>query len=291
MRSKLFPYWVFLTAVEEGSISAAARKLELSQPAASTLIRRLESQLGVPLLQRRSRGVTVTGAGRQILEQVRKVFLEVETLEGMFGHQSSLEGRVKLSAAHTPGVYWLPLRLAEFRRLHPKVELELRLASSAQLTQEVRDGTCNQAIVGPGGDCQELWTVPLCQDRLVMVGAPRLIEEWRQGRETPPVYWREAGSSTRKVAQERFPLSFLAGRVELPSNEAVKEAVLSELGFAVLSSWSVRRELEAGFLKLLPGVEVEVRRDFHAIRRPDHPFLKTDLALWIHLTSRTTAKP
>lgn len=285
MTKKLHAYWVFLQAIEEKSISAAARKLGISQPAASTLIRGLERDIGVKLLERRPRGVCASPSGKRVLEQVRKVFLELEELESMLLSSKTLRGRVTLGASHTPGVYWLPLRLATFRELHPQVEVSYSLAGSGELMGAVKQGRLSQAIVGEARGLShetELQSTSLASDKLSLVGLPHLLDTRKDKNWALPLFWRERGSSARGFTEEKFPqvLDVFPHRIELPSNEAIKEAILGGLGFAVLSSWSITRELESGVLVELPGFPSEKSRSFHLIRRRETPLLQADLALW-----------
>ncbi len=299
-RFNLYPTWVFINVAQLKSITAAAELLSISQPAASAHIRSLESELKEVLLKRLPRGVSLTEAGQAYFEQALHVFAELERLEGVSQGQQQW-GCVKLAASFTPGVFWLPARLAEFQSDHPDIQCKLTLKDSSHCVQRVLDYEVPMAVVGDlamlskvrGLQCelvaQDLLalTAPgghpfACSKRLKRSEEDELLLE--------RLILREAGSSTRSQAEAMVTRLGRFSRVlELSSSEGVKEAVIAGLGVAVLSCWSVARELESGILQQFADPRLRKSRNFYAIRRRDRPIVGPGARLWNCITSKPTS--
>ncbi|RDZ25957.1 LysR family transcriptional regulator [Lysobacter silvisoli] len=120
----------FATAVERGSLTAAAQALGTTPSAVSRAVVRLETRLGVQLLRRTTRRLGLTDAGRLYLEQSRAAFALIDDAERQLqGHDGELSGSVRLSVPTTYGHYRLPDRLRAFAQRHPRVRVELSIAN------------------------------------------------------------------------------------------------------------------------------------------------------------------
>lgn len=118
----------FLTVAEQGSLSAAARQLSVSQPTLTRRLAALESTLGADLLVRSPRGVTLTPLGDTLLQPLRQMREAARAVEvAATGEGRALEGPVRVTATDGLGIEWLTPRLAEFQREHPQIEIQLVL--------------------------------------------------------------------------------------------------------------------------------------------------------------------
>ncbi|MEW7009763.1 MULTISPECIES: LysR family transcriptional regulator [unclassified Lentilitoribacter] len=116
----------FLATAEEGSLSAAARALHMTQPTLGRQVDALEEELGVVLFERVGRGLLLTPVGEQLLEHVRKMGEAAGSLSlSALGHTTTLEGSVCITASEMTSVSVLPPIIAKLRRIHPKVEIEI----------------------------------------------------------------------------------------------------------------------------------------------------------------------
>ena len=143
----------FLAVVDEGTFSAAAHAVRISQSGVSTQIQKLERELGVALIDRTPRRVTPTAAGARLVPYARAAVAAVEDVRGA---ANDIRGLVvgSLRVAVVAGLTWPPLfdALAAIRRAHPGIDLLLHEGTSADLVTGVRDGQTDVAVVAWSGD-------------------------------------------------------------------------------------------------------------------------------------------
>lgn len=138
----------FIAVIEEGSLSAASRRLNLSQPALSQQIQSLEEQLGESLLLRRPRGVEATAAGELLLGHARTLLAHAERLRGDFQGRRELEtGSVSFGIIPTIAPHLLPRLLAPFRKAHPGVVVSIHEARTSELVTATAAGDIEFAIL------------------------------------------------------------------------------------------------------------------------------------------------
>ncbi len=163
----------FEAVVRHGGFTRAAERLRVAQPAVSAQVRRLEAELGTPVLERTTRRVRLTKAGELVLARARRVLDELDgvraDLEQLAG---GLRGRVRIGSIQAMAPFDLPAALAAFRSRYPEVELVLRSGRLRQLVAELDAGRLDLAI-GPLADTlpDRVAAVPLFTDELVLVTA------------------------------------------------------------------------------------------------------------------------
>jgi DNA-binding transcriptional LysR family regulator len=138
----------FVTVSETGTVSRAADRLARTQAAVSMQLQRLEAEVGTRLLKRSPRGVTLTEAGEILLAYARKTIALGEDARRQIAG-SKLAGRVRLGIVEDLAVTRLPSIIADFRRRHPGVEIELTSSSSAELSRALADGRCDVVMADP----------------------------------------------------------------------------------------------------------------------------------------------
>lgn len=169
---------VFVATVETGSMAAAARALELNATLVSRQIQQIESQLGVPLFERKGRWQRLTDAGRQYHRQCRSILEMVQEAESGLGEQQEqVCGLLRVHAPVTFGVQQLAPALAGFLGAHPQVQVELVLDD--RVVDPLEDGYDAVFHLGPVL-ADDLAVVPLGEQPVVMVASPQYLE--RQGR-------------------------------------------------------------------------------------------------------------
>lgn len=249
---------IFLAVAQEESYSRAADRLEISQPAVSMQVGKLEESLGVKLVAQKGRQVALTEAGQVLSEYAGRLFRISREMEAAMADFRDLRrGRLRIGASSTPGAYVLPGVIASFRAERAGVEISLQVTNTRHAIKLVADGLADVAVVGegPAGEAADVELSPLCRDCLSVVVSPG--HPWAlAGVISPeelarvPLIMREAGSSTREVFDRRLAQLGLKVPValELGSTDAVREAAAEGLGPAVLSGWAVRRDVTAGRL-------------------------------------------
>ncbi|POP43658.1 LysR family transcriptional regulator [Superficieibacter electus] len=173
MRLDLADLQLFMCIVETGSITQGAIKAHLALASASERLRLMEADVGVPLLVRHPRGVTLTGAGetlakyaRPLLEQHQQLRRELKTFA------SGVRGTLKLYANTSALTAFLPARLAPWLASHPDVHIELEERTSEDIIALLLAGSGNAGIVSDAVDTSGLTTEPIANDHLVVIVPP-----------------------------------------------------------------------------------------------------------------------
>lgn len=236
---------VFEAAARLGSFARASEELHLAQPTVSIQIKKLAEVVGVPLFEQVGKRVHLTEAGRRLHAGCDEVFRALAALEdSIAGLRSVHAGRLRL-AVSTSGTSFAPRLVAAFLGRHPGVPVEMLAFNRQTLVQRLRENLDDLYLFCEAPDLddvvvQELLPNPLvvlARDDHPLVGVPaipfaRLAEE--------PFLMREEGSGVRRAAMRLFQRHGLAPRVrlELSSNESIREAILAGLGVAILARHS-----------------------------------------------------
>jgi DNA-binding transcriptional LysR family regulator len=266
---------VFLAVVRAGSFRRAAEALHLSQPALSQHVGELERELGVRLLDRAGRAVTLTEAGRVLEEHAHRLFATLTSVREVLGELAGLQrGALVIGASTTPGIYVLPRVIAAYRARYPGIELTLRIANSRVIEERVRANELDLGVVGGHGSGPgEASLASGLEDELVLVVPP--AHRWATRREirpdelvTAPLLTREEGSATRQVTEAALQEAGIRFRtaMELGHTEAIKQGVMAGLGVAFVSVHAVRGELRTGQLHAVRLRGLRIRRPFHVLR-------------------------
>jgi DNA-binding transcriptional LysR family regulator len=263
----------FKTVADASSFSAAAQRLKLSQPSVSYQVKELEETLGLPLLDRLGKRAQLTEAGalvygyaRRILDVLDEATVAVEELRGI------KRGTLRVGASTTVGIYILPAALGAFKKLHPGLVISLEIGNRARVQEMVLDNELDLAVVGPAAKDPNLAIVPFLEDELVVVApaAHPLAGRKRLSLKdltAEPFVMREAASGSRSSLEKeaRRAGARLKVAMELGSNGAIKHAVESGLGLAVLSRHACALELAGGRLIELDVRGFPIRRDWHLV--------------------------
>ena len=239
----------FVVVVDSGSFSAAARRLNVGQPAVSKSVAQLEERLGVKLLVRTTRGLTATEAGLNYYERARRSIEEADEAESAArGAGSGLTGRLRICGAVTFARIHLMHRLPEFLARHPELEMEVVLDDrNIDLVQEGIDVALRMGQLSDSS----LTAKRIASGRHVVVGTPAYFE--RTGRPTAPgdlaahqavIYDQEAGGQDWTFQRDDAEIAVtLRGRLRVSAAEGVRAAVLANAGIAVASEWMFSPEI------------------------------------------------
>ncbi len=260
----------FLEVLRAGGIGAAARASNLSQPAVTARIRRLEEVLGVPLLVRSRAGVTPTAAGERLAEYARAVQRLLDEAEREVPSADEHLGRLDLVASTTIAAHVLPEALARFRQRHPAVPIRVSIGNTDEVIAALRSGAAPLGLVEGHARAAGVRLEPWVDDELVPVvggAAP-----WRLRApcdlETAPLLWREPGSGTRAVVARALAAAGVRKRpadqdLVLASTDAIVGAAAAGLGVGFLSRWVLAPHLLSGRLRPVSGLGLSIRRTFH----------------------------
>ncbi|HKU39265.1 MAG TPA: LysR family transcriptional regulator [Polyangiales bacterium] len=264
---------VFAAVAEQGSLTRAARALQVSQPAISKQLGDLEHDVGAQLVDRLPRGVRLTAAGEVLFAHAQRILQAERSAESELRDLAELEaGRLSIGASTTIGSYFVPSLFGELHRAHPRVQLELRIANTEAIQEAVLENRLDLGLTEGFVASDSLSVERLAVDELIAIAAPGHAVLKRaplpaRALETLPLLMREPGSGSRAVVEAAFAERGLRVQpiMSLGSTEALKNAVLHELGVAIVSRLTVEYELRTGRLAELALADLRIRRDLHLV--------------------------
>ncbi len=242
-----------LTAVaEEESVTAAGKRLHLTQSALSHQLRDAEDKLGTALFLRLGKRMALTAAGKKLLEAARRILKDLKEVESqVLGMNGETHGIIRLSTECYTCYHWLPPVLASFHARFPKVEVCIDMEATHHPAEELLAGNLDVAVMYCPPEHKSLEISPLCEDELLVVmsakhrlAARRRIEPQDLAGETLLIYPpREESTLLVKVLG---PAGVVPGRImEIPLTEAIVEMVAAGAGIAFMACWSVSPHLES----------------------------------------------
>ena len=234
----------FAMVASEGGVGAAAERLHLTQPAVSNQLRKLQGSVGEALYRRVGRGIELTGAGRRLYEEARRLADALaaaeETADALAGAET---GSVRIATSQTLGAYLLPAIVAAFRKEAPGIEVELESHNTQRVLERLPE--CDAGLI----EGTLRGTLPPHR-QVRILGKDEVVAVVRSGdplatrRALPPaqlatstLIWREAGSGTRERVEQAFQEAGVVPRmgIALAGVAAVKEAVRQGLGIGFAS--------------------------------------------------------
>lgn len=262
---------IFVTAVREGSLSAAARRLDLTPSAVSRALARIEARLGTRLVTRTTRRLALTPEGDAYLHAAQRILADIAEVEGELADQAAPRGRLRVSAALAHGRLAIVPLLGEFVARYPGILVDISLSD---MLEDVAGGRADVAIrFGPLGDSlltarkvgETGRTIVAAPDYLARRGIPRLPEELHAHnclnfnfRRAEPIWpFRQDGRD--------YSLP-VGGNVEANNGDTLVQLALAGVGIARVGTFNVADHLAAGRLvPLLEPFNPGDREDIHAL--------------------------
>jgi DNA-binding transcriptional LysR family regulator len=247
---------IFYEAAEAKNFSQAAARLNITQPAVSAQIRRLEENLGVKLFARLGKKVVLTEPGQVLLAHARRIFRLRDEAEGVMNEMRLVKrGTLRLGTARTYANNIMPPLLSRFQEAFPQVTIVLQEGSSLEVARNLRTLSVEVAVVAYPGRVPRVKFEFLKREDLVVIVAPdhplagaRAVTLPRLAQES--IIMREKGSGTRRVVGEMFARQRLVPRMvfETSNADVIKEQVAGGVGASFMTRSAVAEELAAGRL-------------------------------------------
>lgn len=258
MNYTLHQLQIFQKIAELKSITKASEELHLTQPAVSIQLKNFQDQFPIPLTEVVGRQLYITDFGMEIARTVTKILTEVEAINYKTrAFQGEISGRLTISVAST-GKYVLPYFLSGFMRKNPGVDLVMDVTNKSLVVESLERNAVDFALVSVLPEKLKINTISLMQNSLHYVASSDFdIADGESGEvlfEKIPLIYREPGSATRNamenfIAQRKFSIT---KKMELTSNEAVKQAVIAGLGCSIMPIIGLRNELKSQKIKIVP---------------------------------------
>ena len=261
-----------LAVVDAGSITAAADRVGLTQPAMSRRIRQLEEQMGIALLSRGRKGVALTAAGELVVAEARILVARYDSLCAEVATHQRLEGgTIRLGGGATAVSFVLPPAIADFQREHPGVRFHLKEAGSREVERDVVSGRLELGLVTLPVHMRELEVQPLVADSIVLIA--RNAHSLASLEQVPvkalaglSLVGFEAGSAIRHLIDVALRDAGVEMNVvmELRSIAAIVRMVATTGNLAFVSRIGVENERD---VRILPVRGLNIRRELAVIAR------------------------
>jgi LysR family transcriptional regulator, low CO2-responsive transcriptional regulator len=266
---------VFTEVARHLSFVRAAEALHLTPPAITMQVQDLEAQVGLPLLERQGRKVSLTTAGEYLLVYARRMLATLKDASDAMDRLKRVEAGELTVGMVSTAKYFLPRLLTRFRQEHPAIDIQLRVGNNReQLVAWMQQGEIDLAIMGRPPKEMATRAEPFAAHPHVFLAPPE-HPILRYGR-TPAVSLadfalivREPGSGTRALMDRFFADQRVEPRIgmEMPSNESIKQAVMAGMGLGFLSLHTVGLELQCGLLKILDIVDTPIIRTWNVVHQ------------------------
>jgi DNA-binding transcriptional LysR family regulator len=249
---------IFLKIVQTQSVTKASEELHLTQPAVSIQLKNFQDQFDIPLTEVIGRKIYITDFGREIAEAAENIINQVYAINyKTLVYKGQLTGRLKISVVST-GKYVMPFFLTQFIQQHEGIELMMDVTNKNKVIQSLENNEVDFALVSILPNTLNLEKFDLLQNKLYLVGKSKTkFKKESSAKEIfkdLPLIFREKGSGTRQTMEkffERQNISVLK-KMELTSNEAVKQALLAGLGYSIMPLIGIKNELHSNELQIIP---------------------------------------
>jgi DNA-binding transcriptional LysR family regulator len=263
---------VFAAIVRQGGFTRAAEELFLTQPTVSMQIKKLTDAVGMPLFEQIGKTLYLTDAGRSLYKFTCEIFDHFARFEMTLADMKGLkQGSLRLAVV-TTAKYFVPLILGKFCQRYPGVDVSLKVSNRERVLQRMSENEDDLYIFGQPPTGIPTVSEPFLENPLVVV-AP--VDHPLANQKAIPLekladlqmLVREPGSGTRMAAERLFAEHgvTMKVRMELGSNEAIKQAVIGGLGISVLSRHTLSSEANGGALTLLDVQGFPIIRHWYVV--------------------------
>jgi DNA-binding transcriptional LysR family regulator len=263
---------VFEAVARHNSFTRAAEELFLTQPTVSMQVKQLTKAVGTPLFEQVGKRLFLTQAGEELVKTCRSIFDDLDQFEMTVADLKGVkQGRLRL-AVITTAKYFVPRLLGPFCQRYPGIDISLQVTNHEQITGRLNENLDDLYIVSQVPENVEVSCHPVLENPLVVL-AP-IDHPLTQEKNIPlkrladePFIMREPGSGTRQAVQELFEEHdiHLKVRLDLGSNEAIKQAIAGGLGISVLSRHTLALEGSPSQLAILDVENFPIRRHWCVI--------------------------
>ncbi|NER04006.1 MAG: LysR family transcriptional regulator [Okeania sp. SIO3C4] len=261
---------VFQTVARHGSFTKAAEELFITQPTVSTQVKQLGQAVGMPLFEQIGKQLYLTDVGQELLATCQEVFEQLDHFEMTVADiKGTKQGRLRLAVV-TTAKYFVPRILGYFCQEYPGVDISLEVTNHQNITRRMLENQDDLYILSQPPEDIALCSEALMDNPLVLVAnknhplaGQRNIPIKRLNNEA--FIMRESGSGTRQAVQKLFAKHKISVKVrlELGSNEAIKQAIAGGLGISILSNHTLYGESSEWELTTLDVQNFPIKRQWY----------------------------
>lgn len=249
---------IFLKIVKTQSVTKASEELHLTQPAVSIQLKNFQDQFDIPLTEVVGRKIYITDFGHEIADAAEHIINQVYAINyKTLAYKGQLTGRLKMSVVST-AIYVMPFFLADFMKEHSGIELLMDVTNKNKVVASLENNEVDFALVSILPTTLNIEKLDLLQNKLYLVGNANIATK-RGGNvkdvfKDLPLIFREKGSGTRQKMESFIEQNKISvqKKMELTSNEAVKQALLAGLGYSIMPLIGIKNELHNKELRIIP---------------------------------------
>jgi DNA-binding transcriptional LysR family regulator len=263
---------IFVKVVQTMSITKAAEELNLTQPAVSIQIKNFQAQFEIPLIEVIGKKLYVTDFGKEIAVSAEGILDQVHAINyKTMAFKDHLLGRLKVSIVST-GKYVLPYFLTDFLRLNPGVEINIDVTNREKVMESQFANEVDFSLVSDSFESHHFNAIDILKNDLYLIGNANTARmkptfNYLEFKNELPLIFREYGSGTRKSMENYFKTQGLPilKKIQLMSNEAVKQAVLAGLGYSIMPLIGIKNEIKQGTLEIIEREGLPISTDWKLI--------------------------
>ncbi|MFT6879719.1 MAG: DNA-binding transcriptional LysR family regulator [Arcticibacterium sp.] len=248
---------IFLTITEQESITKASEELHLTQPAVSIQLKNFQQQFDIPLTETIGRKIHITDFGHEIAEAAKNILEQVARINyKTMAFQGQLIGKLKMSVVST-GKYVIPHFMADFIMENPGIRLIMDVTNKGKVIKSLENNEVDFSLVSVLPSGLNVESIALLKNKLFLVGKEVVDNQSRRGKdifENLPLIYRERGSGTRHAMEYYIKQNNIDAlkKLELTSNEAVKQAILAGMGYSIMPLIGLKNEILNKELQIIP---------------------------------------
>jgi len=268
----------FLSVVKYNSFSYAAKELYITQPTVSNNIQNLEKELNATLLNRTSKTINLTDAGKIFYKYaVELINIRDKAKYILSEHSNKVEGEIEITASSIPEQYILPYIIKDFLNIYPKVSFSMTHKNSKDIIDDILEGKLNFGIVGAKYHSDMLKYIDFYEDELVLCVPNSDNYPWSENDYldndilfSEKLILRKKGSGTRKLIEQKLSavsisLDDLNIVSQIDSNEMIKKMIELGLGVSFISKIAVKNEIDLKLIKPLRIKGLNLKRSFYFV--------------------------
>jgi len=267
----------FITVVETGGVSAAARKIALTQQGVLFQIQKLEDDLGLALFERRGRTLELTGAGRQILVPARDLVMQHSSMEEkILSRIDGLKREIIIAAGPVTSDYILPYFISAFKKEHPEVDIRIDPSETFSIIKGVLDHTFDIGFIGAPVKNSRLEILEWIKEEILFIVPPRhpfAKRDTIKARELAGqnFIFRKHFTGLQLFLENCFKEIGLKGiltpSLEVPTTTSILTSVQADLGVSFLSKWVAKQAIELGEVVAVPIEDISLVRSLYIIAK------------------------
>lgn len=262
---------IFHKIAELQSVTKASEELFLTQPAVSIQLKKFQDQFNLPLFEVVGRKLYITEFGEEIAKVVGNILEEVKAMDyKLLQYQGKIAGKLKIAIVST-AKYAMPYLLSDFLKMNEGVDLIMDVTNKASVIRSVENNQVDLAMVSTIPKNLAIHNIQLMKNKLFLVGGTPFShitkKVTKRDLEKLPMIFRENGSATRLAMEQylhRKKISIYK-KLELTSNEAVKQAVIAGLGVSIMPLIGIKDSLNSGELKIIDASGLPLETNWNLI--------------------------